>query len=233
MKLCKHCEVEVEQGMHYCPLCRNPLQPGVADEVRETTSPFVDAREATRHVRRWILEILSLLAVTGAVVIFAADFAPDLRLTWGRYALAAIAFAWLSAILGMYCSHRAWVYLPAEVAGACLFLFALDRFAPGPSWFLPLALPVTLLIGTTLALTLTVVRKAGLTAVGSVGVALLAAGVSTVGLELLINRYRDDRWFISWSAVAFLCLLPLVSLLLYLQRWLRTRQGEIRKIFHL
>ena len=54
-----------------------------------------------------------------------------------------------------------------------------------------------------------------------------------VGLELLLNRYLENRWFVSWSLVAFVCMLPLVLLLLYLRRWLRARQGEIRKLLHL
>ena len=53
--------------------------------------------------------------------------------------------------------------------------------------------------------------------------AILAAGLFVVGLELLLNRYRDHRWFVSWSAVAFVCALPLVALLLYLRRWLKRR----------
>ena len=45
--------------------------------------------------------------------------------------------------------------MPAQVAIACVFLFCLDRFSPGPTWFLPLAMPVTLLVGAVVALALT------------------------------------------------------------------------------
>jgi hypothetical protein len=233
MKLCVHCEVEVEEDSPYCPLCRNPLQAVLEEEKMKPASPPHNPRETSRHVRRWILEVLSVLAVTGALVVFAADFATDLSLSWALYPLASIAFVWLSVVLAMFCSHRAWIYIPTQVATACLFFFALDRFTPEPTWFLPLAMPMTVLMGAILALTVIVVRKAGLSPVATIAAALVAAGVFVVGLELLLNSYLDHRWFISWSAVAFVCMLPLVFLLLYLRRWLRARQEEIRKLLHL
>jgi hypothetical protein len=233
MTLCKHCDVVVEEDARYCPLCRNPIHPGTGEEESEPEAPSRRPYEGVRPMRRWLLEIFSLLAVTGSLVVLAADFAPDMSLSWAGYPLAGIAFLWLSTVLAMFCSSRTSIYLPAEIATTCLFLFVLDRLTPGPPWFLPLALPLTLLVGTVLAMTLTVVRKLRLSPFAATAAAMVAAGVFVLGLELLLNSYRDQRWFVSWSAVAFVCMLPLVLLLLYLRSWLRARRGEIRKLLHL
>ncbi|MBU0741526.1 hypothetical protein KKG45_13520 [bacterium] len=233
MNLCKHCGVEVEEDARYCPLCRNPFRPGMDGEKKEPAPPSRDPQKANRRIRRWLLEVLSLLAVTGALVVFAADFISGMSLSWAHYPLASIAFLWLSAVLLILCSSRAWIYLPAEIVAAGLFIFMLDRFTPGPAWFLPLALPVLLLIGTVLALTLTIVRKLDLSPFATIATAMLAAGAFAVGLELLLNRYFDHRWFVSWSALACVCMLPLVLLLLYLRKWLKERQAEIRKMLHM
>ena len=53
-----------------------------------------------------------------------------------------------------------------------------------------------------------------------------------VGLELFLNRDFGHRWFVSWSAVALACLLPIVALRLDLRKWLRRRQTENRKLLH-
>jgi len=233
MNLCKHCGVEVEDDARYCPLCRNPLRPGLEGEAWEAAPPSPRGKETKRRLRAWLVEFLSLVAVTGAIVVFAVDFASGRSLTWGRYPLVSIAFLWLSAILVIFCSHRAWIYLPAQVVVADLFLFTLDRFTPGPAWFLPLALPLMFLLATILALTLTLVRRMGLSPFATVVTVMLAAGVFVVGLELLLRSYLDQRWFVSWSAVAFACMVPLLLLLLYLRRWLRAREVEIRKLLHL
>jgi hypothetical protein len=186
-------------------------------------------QKANRRMRRWLLEVFSILAATGAIVVFAADFAFGMSLTWARYPLASIAFSWLAAVLLILGSGRVWVSLPAEVAAASLYLLVLDGFTPGPAWFLPLALPLTLLAGAILALTLAIVRRLDLSPFVIVAIAMLAAAVFVVGLELLLNRYLAGRWFVSWSAATFVCTLPLVLLLLYLRKRFKPMQSEMRK----
>jgi len=233
VKLCKHCEVEVEEGARYCPLCRNPLHPEREGETKEPEPPPRSPGRMNRHIRRWFLEILTLLAVTGASVVVVADLASGMSVTWSRYPLAGIAFGWFSAVLLMFCADRAWIFMPAQVGAACAFLFALDRFTLGLAWFLPVALPVTLLLAVILALMLVLVRKAKLSPFATLAACLVAAGVFVVGFELILNSFHHHRWFVSWSAVAFVCMLPLVLMLLYLRKWIGAREGEIRKLLHL
>ena len=232
MSLCKYCGVEVEEDARCCPLCRNPLQPGMeVGQPRPEPSP-TSPQEAPRGLRRWLLEIFSLLAAMGAIVVFAADFASGMSLSWAHNPLASIAFLWLAVAVLILGSGRIWLILPAEVAAVSLFLFALDGFSQGRDWFLPLAFPVTLLAGTTLALTLALVRTLDLSPFVAIATAMSAAAVFVVGLELLLNRYLAGHWFVSWSAMAFACTLPLLLLLLYLRRRFKPRQAEIRKLLH-
>jgi hypothetical protein len=233
MKFCEYCRVEVEEDSRFCPLCRSAIPPWTEGDKEEPMPPSRKPKEAGRSIRRWALEILSLLAVTGAVVVLAVDFASDMSISWARYPLIFIALLWLSVFMAVFFSHRAWVYLPAQIAAVCLVLFSLDLFTPGPAWFVPLALPVTLLTVTILALTLVTARKLVLSPFNSVIAAMVASGVLAAGLELLINSYFAHRWFLSWSAVTFGCMLLLVLLLFYLRRWFRVRHEEIRKLLHL
>jgi hypothetical protein len=233
MKLCRYCKVEVEEDSRFCPLCRNPIPPWTEADGEKQVSPLRNPKEVKRSIRRWILEILSLVAVTGSLVVLAVDFAPDLSISWAGYPLLFIAFLWIAVFLASFFSHRAWVYLPAQITAVCLFLFSLDLLTPGPAWFAPLALPVTLLTLAVLTLTLIITRKFHLSPFICVITSMVAAGVLIVGLELLINSYLDHRWYISWSAVVFGSMFLFVLLLLYLRRWFRVRHREIRKLLHL
>jgi hypothetical protein len=232
MILCTHCGVEVEESERYCPLCRNSLRPGIEGDTTGPAPPRRVAQEASRRIRGWLIEVLTLLALTAALVVFAADFATGLSITWARYPLVTITFLWLSVVLVILCSRRTWIYLPAEITATGLYLFILDRFTPQTTWFMPLAFPLMLLIGTLLAVTLAIARKRRLSPFAIIATALLSGGIFVVGLELFLNRYFGHRWFISWSAVVFTCLLPIVGLLLYLRAWLGRRQAEFRKLFH-
>lgn len=233
MSLCRQCGVEVDDDVHCCPLCRNPLQPGAEAGRLEQPPPAPGPKSMNRPMRRWVLEAFTLLAVTGAIVVFAADFAFGMSLTWARYPLAAIAFLWLAAAVLIVGSGRVWVSLPSEVVAAGLFLFVLDGLTPGSPWFFPLALPLTLLAGTILGLTLAIVRILKLSLFSTIAAVMLGAALSVVGLELILNRYLADRWSVSWSAAAFVCTLPLVLLLLYLRKRFKTMQTELRKRLHL
>ncbi|MBN2587764.1 MAG: hypothetical protein JXA64_02660 [Candidatus Fermentibacteraceae bacterium] len=233
MKICEFCKVEVEEDSRFCPLCRNAIPPWTEGDKEEPAPSPRKPKEAGRSIRRWALEILSLIAATGAVVVLAIDLASDMSITWARYPLIFIALLWLSVHMAVLFSHRAWVYLPAQIAAVCLFLFLLDLFTPGPAWFVPLALPVILLTVTIPVLTLVTARKLVLSTFSSVIAAIVASGVLAVGLELLINSYFAHRWFLSWSAVTFGCMMLLVLLMFYLRRWFRVRREEIRKLLHL
>lgn len=233
MKLCKHCKVELEEDSRCCPLCGNPIPPWTAEENGSPVPLQRKAQEAERRIRRWLVEAFSLIAVPGILVVLAADIGSGMSISWAHYPIVFIVFTWVSVIMGVLLSRRTWVYLPAQTAAVCLFLFSLDRFTPGPAWFVPLALPVILLTGAVLALTLVAPRILKLSAIGSVIATISAAGVLAVGLELLINRHLHQSWHISWSAVVFGCLMLLVPMLLYFRRWVRLRKNEIRKVLHI
>jgi len=233
MILCRRCGVEVEDSALCCPLCREPLQAGMAEVRGRTSVPEPASGKTGGRVHRWLLEIFSLFALTAALVALAADFATDLSVSWSWYPVLSIGFLWVSSVLLVFCSRRVWIFLPAEIAAVGSFLFGLDRLTPGTPWFVPLAVPLTLLTGTILALTLVVVRRRRRSPFVAIAMVLLASGVFAMGLDLFLNRYLDQRWSIGWSAVVFACLLPVIALLFFLRSWLGRRQAELRKSFHL
>lgn len=195
-----------------------------------------DARErsgASHRVRGWVLELSTLLAATSAVVVLAIDLGFGGAISWSRYPLASIALLWVSTVLILLSSQRVWIYLPAQILAANLFLFLLDRFASGPSWFWPLALPLTLLIAVFLAAVLAIVRHYRPSVPGTMVIVMLAAGAFSVALELLLHRYLDQRWFIRWSAVVVASMVPVLGLMLYLRGWFRARRSELRKLLHM
>ena len=258
MTLCPNCGVEVEDSQRRCPLCRVPLHAGTAPSHAAPTAPQLPRGEASRnelsrdelprddlsrderespaarhHVRGWVLELSTLLASTSAIVVLAIDFGFSGSITWSRYPLASMALLWLSTVLILLSAQRVWIYLPAQILAANLFLFLLDRFASGSAWFWPLALPLTLLLAVLLAAVLAIVHRLRPSPLGTVVIVMLAAGAFTVGLELLLHRYLDQRWFIRWSAVAVAGMLPVLLLMLYLRGWFHARRSELRKLLHM
>jgi hypothetical protein len=230
MSLCEKCGVEVEEGLARCPLCGTLLGVAEAAPRPETAPGPAPPRGAPRAMRRWALEAATILAGAAATVVFAADFAYRMRLTWSVYPLASIAFLWVSAVVAIAFCPRTLVWLGFQTTALLLFLWGLDALTPGRPWFVPFALPAALLAVVLAAATAALARRRPplqLTAL-----ALLAAGLYLLGLEQILNRYLSRSVAPGWSLVAFGCIVPVVLVLLFLHRSLRSRP-ELKRLFHL
>lgn len=232
MKLCQHCGVELETNARRCPLCRRVWPDGGGMGTPDEPPPAPSQPVVRRRLHRWWLEIFALLAGAAIIVVVAIDLASGMTITWAHYPMATLAFGWLVGFVLVAAAGRPWVILPAEVAALSLFLWCLDGFTPGASWFVTLALPVTALAGAVAAAFLAFVRSAAPSPFTIVALAFVAAGAFVVGLELILNRHLGVGWHVNWSLIAFGSTLPPALILLYLRKRLRSREAEIRKVLH-
>jgi hypothetical protein len=236
MPVCKNCGVEIDEGLERCPLCLAPLG-GEAEQGEEAPPPPgdllspVEVSKPFTLLRLW--EIISLLTGTSAVVVFVADFAYSMTVTWARYPLVAIIFFWVtSSVLLLLHRHRL-LLLVAETVLVAIFLQALDLLLPREPWFLTLALPVTVLAGTFIGGVSALVRALRPRVFAILAVILVCAGLFLLGLETVVSLYLSGAFRLSWSLLVFGCIAPLVGLLLYIQYRLKITSDDLGKIFHL
>jgi hypothetical protein len=229
MKTCENCGVEVEEELERCPLCRARLddEPDDPDEQEEP------AQETVSHARFWLWEVFSLLAFAAALVTFAADFAFGFDVEWARYPLIAIGFLWVSATIMIGLAEHPFLKLLAETAAVAGFLFGLELLTETSGWFLPLGLPITVLTAVLAGAAAVVIRKRKLSALPAVAVVVFASGVFVVGLEFIIKRYTGSDVVVSWSLVALACAIAIFFLILWVNKRMRERHSEYRKVFHL
>jgi len=232
----KLCGVEIDEGLERCPLCLAPLG-GEAEQGEEAppspghlVSP-VEVSKPFTLFRLW--EIASLLAGTSAVVVFVADFAYGMTVTWARYPLVAIIFLWAASSLLLLLHRHRLLLLVAETVLAAIFLQTLDMLLPHKPWFLTLALPLTVLTGTFIGGVSALARALRPRVFTILAVVLVCAGLFLLGLETVISLHFSGAFRLSWSLVVFGCVAPLVGLLLYIQYRLKITSDDLGKIFHL
>ncbi len=232
MRTCIKCGVEVELTAARCPLCGTPFEDGrptqPPGEEKAPEPPVPESR-----LRRWLWEVISLLSLTAAGIIFAIDLADGFSITWSLYPLSVFAFLWISATSLIFLRGRPVALLPALMAGALAFLLVLSLITPGRPWFLGLALPLVVLVAVVTAATWTVVRKLRVPVLPAIGVVVLACGLATVGTEYVLNRYLELAEIVSWSLVAMACAISLFFALLLIHKRLAQRHADIRRFFHL
>ncbi|MFW5813896.1 MAG: DUF6320 domain-containing protein [Spirochaetota bacterium] len=242
MTKCKNCGVMIEDGLDECPLCGEPVteearrqketQQEQGNALRPGASVEPEDENTVRSAKIWLFEMVSLVAFTAGIVIFAADFAFDFALSWSLYPLLAIGFVYLvvAALIGFV--RTPVVLLSVETAIVAGFLLLLDLLIGEQAWFLELGLPITLLVALVTGVVAFLISRLRLNALQGVAVGLLGAGFLVVGMEFVINRALRDELVVSWSLIAFACTLSLFFLILFINKRLRERHAEFRKIFH-
>ncbi|MFP4113545.1 MAG: DUF6320 domain-containing protein [Spirochaetota bacterium] len=243
MKKCTKCGVMIEDNLDECPLCGEPVteerrKQRQDDEYRDNvlrpgTEIDAENEKTVRGAKIWLFEMTSLVAFTAAIVIFAADFAFGFTLTWSTYPLLAIVFVYLltAAIIALI-RRPAWLFA-VETVVVVGFLFLLDLLVGDTEWFLPIGLPVTILVALLAGGSGAAIVKLNLNALQSLAVVFLASGFFVVGLELVLNYALHDELLVSWSLIAFACTLSLFVVVLFINKRLRERHSEYKKIFHI
>jgi hypothetical protein len=232
MKICGNCKVEVEETDARCPLCGNLLGEGVPEHSaveKEALEPQVSESKA----RRWLWEVISLLALTAAGLLLAIDLADGFRLTWSLYPVSVVAFLWLCATSAVFLGRRPPMLCAALTAAVLAFLFVLELATKGRRWFLPLALPLVVVAIAAVAGTWAVASRLRLPLFPAIAAAVLACGIAAVGVEVVLNRYLQLDRVVSWSFVALACAISLFFALLLTHKRLKERHSDIRRFFHL
>ncbi len=236
MRTCTTCGVEVEEGIERCPLCGTRLTEGPsgppAAEDKERLSPLEPAVPES-SVRRWLWEVISLLAVTAAGILFAIDLANGFDVTWSRYPLSAIAFLWVCATSAIALAKRPLALCAALAAAVLAFLLVLELFTTGRPWFLQLAVPLVALAIVVSVGAWAVVSRLRLAPLPAIAVVVLGCGLAAVGVEYLLNRYLPLDRVVSWSLVSLACSISLFFALLLVNKRLKERHSDIRRMFHL
>jgi hypothetical protein len=229
MPVCRNCGVEIDLGLKVCPLCGEAVEKNAITDPGKQPQPQKDKPEKRYP---WFLELFSFFAFAAFIIVFAVDFAYGANLTWSRIPMVSIFFSWLFAFLLHHLRLKPYLLVTLETINFLFFLWALDLFISSHSWFLPLALPLILILGILFLLVIVSIRTFKLSTLSAIAVGTFTVGIFLLCLEIIINLYMDN-FFISWSIVAFACIIPVSGLFLYLQVKNRKKGSDLKKIFHI
>jgi Family of unknown function (DUF6320) len=230
MPICKNCGVEIESSNTKCPLCHTPL--GDMPQILEKVDPIIPETKVQKSQSPLLLELFSFFSAAGAIVITAVDFAYGANLTWSRIPLISIIFCWLFVFLIHHLLTRPYLLVILETINFLIFLWFLDRFIPIYYWFFSLALPIILVVGILFLLVILWIRSFKLSTFLSLSVGTLAAGIFLLCLEVILNKFHQENLMVSWSLVAFACILPVSGFFIYYQLRINKKGSEFKKYFH-
>ena len=240
MKLCAKCGVEIDDDLVRCPLCGaslagdqqvDPAEAGGGEASDGNRPEGFDERR--KKARFWLWEMFTIVFVATAIIVAATDFAYGFDLSWAVYPLTSLAFVWVVVTTIIALGKDIPLAYGAITVALLVYLFTLDALLPGTHWFVPFALPITLLVAAVGGGTAGAVRALKLSVFQAMAASLCAIGVFVLGLEVILSFALSLDSVLSWSIVAFGGCLSIALLLWLINKRLRERHADFRRVFHL
>jgi Family of unknown function (DUF6320) len=243
MLLCPHCGVELADSSRSCPLCRAALHPAALHQAArsgEAPSTYPDKAQDPEDFEalsageklKIFIEIYSVCSAIACFVVLAVEILLSKRIWWSAYPVVSVCFAWVLVCVPILLRRHPWIVFAILAPTAALFVLAIDFLTSGVSWFLPVGLPIVLLIeaAALLCIVLSVASKRkglNIIAIGLLGVAIIGVGIETV-----LGLNYAQRIMVTWSAVVATVALPIAGLLFYLHYRI-TNRASLKKLFRL
>jgi uncharacterized protein DUF6320 len=243
MKLCHNCGVEIEDQIARCPLCGASLLDDGSDGESGPCSdsdPDGDSAESAefhaaerRGARFWLWEMFTIVIIATAIIVAATDFGYGFDLSWSIFPLTALAFIWIVVTSVIVLGKDILFLYVATTIAVLAYLFVLDTLVAGDAWFVPFALPMTLLVAVVGGGAAATVRNLKLSLFQTLAVSVIFVGIFVIGLEVILYFALELESILSWSIVAFGGCLSIALLLWIINKRLRERHADFKRVFHL
>ena len=229
---CVNCGAKLSAGQKVCPICETEVyHPSFASEPEIRTYPDGSFKSEEFNYKG-LLFVITILYLIPLILPMILEISWVKNVGWSGYVTGGCILFYLAFILPYWWKRPNPVIItPCFLAAAILFLWYVC-WNTGGSWFFPCALPISaalFAIITAMTAVLKYVRRGRLFTVGG---GIIALGVWTVELEILIRvTFGVDPHFY-WSISSFgFCFI--VGILLIIIGIVKPFRDSLKKIFYI
>ena len=227
---CIKCGAELSEGQKICPICEtrvyHPEIPVVEDKDTYPKKEFVSEEFNPRGV----LFVITILSAIAMAIPLLFELTWHIRIGWSGYVAGGILLAYIIFVLPFWFKRPSpAVFVPCDFAAITLYL-GLVNFLVDGRWFLGFALPVTMSLGlivTAVSTLLYYVRRGRLYIFGG---GVIALGVWTVLIEILIYFCFGVRSPVVWSSCSGASLF-MFGMMLIIIAIVKPLKESLRRIF--
>ena len=230
---CMKCGVELTEGQTICPVCATKVyHPDIP--VKETTPTYPKKEfESEEFNRKGILFVITICAVllVGLVIMF--NLSLNGALTWAGYVAGGMGVFYFCVIMPLWFKRTTpAIFVPVGFTSIILYLLYIN-WHTGGDWFLPLAFPVTGILGLILTAMATIchyVKKGWLYTIGG---GMIALGVWVVLIEFFIHLTFDFQMprHIFWSPYPGITL-AVFGIMLIIIAIVKPLKESLKRIFY-
>ncbi len=210
MSYCVNCGVKLAESEMLCPLCETPVVNPSAADGQAGYTPY-PPRVDTHQVNTSFIAFLGfLILLIPMVVTFVCDLLTDFSINWSLYVSGAAVMLYVFVFVPMFFKRpRVYLFIAMDGCAVALYLALIAGITRGMSWYLPMALPVTLATGVLVGCATLIFRIKRLRMLPKYAILCYMLSVYFVVLDIILELafygYFLMQW--SWYAIAPLVLL--------------------------
>ncbi len=236
MSYCVNCGVELEASLKKCPLCNTPvINPNYTTQAQtaSATSPYPVSKGQVEVVKRKDLGILLTVVLSAtSLTCFLLNLLVFQGSRWSflviGICICLFVFAFPAVI---YTKTPIYVSLFADGAAVAVYLYLITYLSKSSNWFWQLALPIVIVVFALIEIFTLLIRKLSSTILACSIYLFTEVAALCVAIELLIKRFLDRPYFITWSAVVLtVCVIIDIALLTILSK--KRLRNELRRRLH-
>jgi hypothetical protein len=207
MTFCTACGAEAEGGST-CPRCGAPLP--------------ADRSAKALALASGIIGVTCGIAASVDLII---DYAQSGAFGWSRIGLASSLLGWLIIGFPLLTYRRPALFLPVMGAASLAYLWVLDALTGSSGWFFALALPLSLTVMVSGAISGLLCLRAKRRGPNIGAFVLLGCTLACLGVDAILSLHSNGSLSLTWSAIVAASTLPVAFLLLGIQHRLRQRDS--------
>ncbi|MCI9665474.1 MAG: hypothetical protein HFI46_16745 [Lachnospiraceae bacterium] len=233
MSYCVNCGVELERSLKKCPLCNTPvINPGELQKLTAQNAPYPKEKGQVDVVKRKDLAILTTVVLSATSLcclllnLFVFSGSP-----WSLFIIGACLILFV-LIFPLVIYTKLPIYLSLAFDGAAIgfYLYMITFNTKSDRWFVQLALPITALATILVEIFALLLRTFRVSFITTALYFFVEIALLCVGIELLIDRYREVPLHLMWSAIVLtICGVIAVALLTILSKR-RLREAVQRRL---
>lgn len=234
MSYCVHCGVELDDREKRCPLCQTPvIDPWKEKNADPPSDMTLSSEQPQKRINRRLLVVLiGLLLLIPLIVVVIINLATTHTLTWALYVLGSEICFWTIFVLPLNCTGKTpYLYVAVDTLVTALLLLMIYLENSGTDWFLPLALPITLLTGIGVLLHAVIWRQKRIGRIRKSGWGVWVISFFLIGVDIIITHYLQRRIDLTWSWYAAFPLLIISIILLAVSYSKRASEWLRRNLF--
>lgn len=226
---CVKCGAELADNLEKCPLCGTKVY--FPERTEKCSGTFPKCEEKPQEMNhQGIVFVLTFVFLIPILLNLVCDLSINQKMVWSGYPVGALILGYFIIVFPNWFKYPNPVILvPVDFAGVILYL-AYINFVLGENWFLPFALPVSLMLMFIVCAVITLLRYLKSGTLYILGGASIALGAASVITEILENA-MISRDMLIWSYYPCVVFTVVGILLLLIAVCKPIRESFKRKFF--